>query len=72
MPDNNAAIVLILFLVFIVISIGAYFARKWIRSFSIAILQAKQAQKAQNETVVDGQWHFLGAEFGKRIVLTPR
>lgn len=44
MPDNNAAIVLILFLVFIVIGIGAYFARKWIRSFAIAIIQAKKAE----------------------------
>lgn len=45
MPDNNAAIVLVLFLVFIVIGIGAYFARKWIRSFTIAMIQAKKAER---------------------------
>lgn len=45
MPDNNAAIVLILFLVFTVIGTGAYFGRKWIRSFTIAMVQAKQAER---------------------------
>ncbi|KUI69290.1 2-methoxy-6-polyprenyl-1,4-benzoquinol methylase, mitochondrial [Cytospora mali] len=61
MPDNNAAIVLILFLVFIVIGIGAYFARKWIQSFSIAILQARQAQNessASAKATSDRPTHF--------------
>lgn len=45
MPDNNAAIVLVLFLVFVVICVGAYFGRKWIKSFTLAMVQAKQAER---------------------------
>lgn len=45
MPDDNLAIVLILFLIFLVIGAGAYFGRKWIRSFTTAMVQAKQAER---------------------------
>lgn len=45
MPDDNLAIVLILFLIFVVIGVGAYFGRKWIRSFTTAMVQAKQAER---------------------------
>lgn len=45
MPDNNAAIVLTLFLVFVVIGFGAYCGRKWIKSFTIAMVQGKQAER---------------------------
>lgn len=43
MPDNNAAIVLILFLVFVVIGLAAFWARKSIKSFTFAMVRAKQA-----------------------------
>jgi hypothetical protein len=45
MPDDNLAIVLILSLVFLVIGFGAFFGRKWIRSFTTAMVQAKQAER---------------------------
>ena len=45
MPDNNAAIILTLFLVFVVIGLGAYCARVWIKSFIIAMLHTKQAER---------------------------
>lgn len=48
MPDNNLAIILILFLVFLVIGIGAYFGRKWIKAFTTAMVQAKQAEGGSN------------------------
>lgn len=45
MPDDNLAVVLILFLIFLVIGVGAYFGRKWIKSFTSAMVQAKQAER---------------------------
>lgn len=44
MPDDNLAIILTLFLLFLVIAIGAYFGRKWIKSFTTSMVQAKQAE----------------------------
>lgn len=44
MPDNNLAVILTLFLIFLVIGIGAYFGRKWIKAFTLAMVQAKQAE----------------------------
>lgn len=45
MPDDNLAIILTLFLLFIVIGVGAYFGRKWIKAFTTAMVQAKQAER---------------------------
>lgn len=45
MPDDNLAIILTLFLLFLVIGIGAYFGRKWIKGFTTAMVQAKQAER---------------------------
>lgn len=45
MPDDNLAIILTLFLLFIVIGVGAWFGRKWIKAFTTAMVQAKQAER---------------------------
>lgn len=45
MPDDNLAIILTLFLLFIVIGVGAYFGRKWIKAFTTAMVQAKEAER---------------------------
>lgn len=45
MPDDNLAIILTLFLLFLVIGISVYFGRKWIKGFTTAMVQAKQAER---------------------------
>lgn len=50
MPDNNAAIILSLILILLVIAFVAYYARKWIKGFTSAIAQARAAR--QDESVV--------------------
>lgn len=45
MPDNNAAIILALILIFLVIVFAAYHARKWIKTFTRSIVQARAAQR---------------------------
>ena len=46
MSDDNLAIILTLFLIFIVIGAGAYFGRKWIKTFTTAMVQVKQAERS--------------------------
>lgn len=48
MPDDNLAIILTLFLLTLVIGVSVYFGRKWIKSFTIAMVQAKQAERGNS------------------------
>lgn len=45
MPDNNLAIILTLGLIGLAVAVAGYYARRWIKSFSQAMLQAKTAQE---------------------------
>ncbi|KAJ4387815.1 hypothetical protein N0V93_008418 [Gnomoniopsis smithogilvyi] len=49
MPDNNAAIILTLILVFLAIAFAAYHARSWIKTFTNTLVQAKAARQAESE-----------------------
>lgn len=48
MPDNNAAIIVALIVVLFVVAFAAYQARKWIKEFTSAIVQAKAAEREEN------------------------
>lgn len=45
MPDNNSAIILALVLIFLAIAFAAYHARKWIKTFTNAIVRARAAER---------------------------
>lgn len=48
MPDNNAAIILTLVLLLLVIAFAAYQARNWIKNFTSAIVQARAAEQQES------------------------
>lgn len=49
MDDTNLAIVLTLILITLAIAFAAYHARKWIKSFTRAMVQAKTAEHSARE-----------------------
>lgn len=49
MNDTNLAIVLTLMLLAFVIFVFALSAKRWIKKFALAMVQAKQAQREQDE-----------------------